>query len=91
MPRVVGRWLSRMVDVLRILFFATAAVLTVQLMIKLVDTRMTVVDLPMNLVYGVCLLGFVGMFGRSIWVMRIHLQRQYSMLERPETSMEDRA
>jgi TRAP-type transport system small permease protein len=60
-------------------------------MIKLVDTRMTIVDLPMNLVYGVCLLGFVAMFGRSIWVMRIHLKRRYSMLERPETSMEDRA
>ena len=90
-PPLVGRWLARVVDLMRILFFATASVLTVELMIKLVDTRMTIVDLPMNLVYGVCLLGFVGMFGRSVWVMRIHLQRGYSMLERPETSMQDRA
>ncbi len=91
MPETMGRWLSRVVDVLRILFFATASALTVQLMIKLVDTRMTIIDLPMNLVYGVCLLGFVGMFGRSVWVMRIHLLRGYSMLERPETLMQDRA
>jgi TRAP-type C4-dicarboxylate transport system permease small subunit len=52
---------------------------------------MTIIDLPMNLVYGVCVLGFASMFARSLWVARIHWKRGYSVLERPETTMEDRA
>ena len=34
--------------------------------------------------------GFVGMLLRSLWVARIHWQRGYSVLERPESTMEDR-
>jgi TRAP-type transport system small permease protein len=90
-PARMGFWMSRLVDVLRILFFGAAVFLTGQLMVKLgAITRMTIVDLPMNLVYGVCLAGFAGMFLRSIWVARIHWQRGYSVLERPESTMEDR-
>jgi hypothetical protein len=44
----------------------------------------------MNLLYGVCLLGFAAATLRSGWVMRIHLQRGYSVLERPETTMDER-
>jgi hypothetical protein len=44
----------------------------------------------MNLVYGVCMLGFAAMFARSSWVMRVHMRRGYTVLERPETTMEDR-
>jgi TRAP-type C4-dicarboxylate transport system permease small subunit len=51
---------------------------------------MTIIDLPMNIVYGVCLVGFCAMLFRSVWVMRVHLQRGYTVLERPETTMEDR-
>ena len=51
---------------------------------------MTIVALPMNIVYGVCLLGFLAMALRSIWVMRIHQQRGYSVLERPESMLADR-
>jgi TRAP-type C4-dicarboxylate transport system permease small subunit len=91
LPTAVCRWLARLVDVLRIAFFATASVLTVQMMLKLGNSRMTIIDLPMNLVYGVCLLGFCAMLLRSVWVMRIHLERGYTVLERPETTMEDRA
>ena len=92
LPAGFSRWMARLVDVLRILFFAAAVVLTAQMMLRLgSNTRMTIVDLPMNIVYGVCLLGFVLMLLRSVWVMRIHLRRGYSVLERPETTMEDRA
>ena len=91
LPAAFCRWLSRAVDVLRIAFFAAASILTVQMMLKLGNARMTIIDLPMNLVYGVCLLGFCAMLLRSVWVMRIHLERGYSVLERPETTMEDRA
>ena len=87
MPAAVGRWLSRAVDVLRIGFFVAAVILTAQMMLKLgSNTRMTVVDAPMNLVYGVVLLGFAAMTFRSIQVARIHWRRGYSVLERPMTS-----
>jgi TRAP-type C4-dicarboxylate transport system permease small subunit len=91
MPRAMSFWLSRLVDALRIVFFAAAVGLTIQMMLKLGNARMTIIDLPMNLVYGVCVLGFASMFTRSLWVARIHWKRGYSVLERPETTMEDRA
>jgi TRAP-type transport system small permease protein len=91
MPAAVGRWLSRAVDVLRIAFFAAAVVLTGQMMLKLgSNTRMTVVDAPMNLVYGVVLLGFAAMTLRSLQVALIHWRRGYSVLERPMTTFTDR-
>lgn len=90
MPDAMARWLSGAVDVLRVLFFAAAVVLTIQMMLKLGSTtRMTIVDLPMNLVYGVCLVGFAAMGVRSVWVARVHWKRGYSVLERPESTMED--
>ncbi|MGZ8259289.1 MAG: TRAP transporter small permease [Caldimonas sp.] len=91
MPMAVGRWLSRLVDVLRIAFFAAAAVMTVQMMAKIGNqTRMTVVDAPMNIVYATCLFGFVAMTFRSLQVARVHWRRGYSVLERPMTTLADR-
>jgi TRAP-type C4-dicarboxylate transport system permease small subunit len=91
MPARMCFWLSRVVDALRIVFFATAVVLTIQMMMKLGSTtRMTIIDLPMNLVYAVCLAGFAAMFVRALWVARIHWTRGYSVLERVESTMEDR-
>jgi TRAP-type C4-dicarboxylate transport system permease small subunit len=60
------------------------------MMEKMGNYKMTIVDLPMNIVYGVCLAGFAAMCARAVWVMRVHLRRGYSVLERPESSMEDR-
>lgn len=90
MPARVGRAMALLTDVLRIAFLGAAVVLTVQMMMKMGNYKMTIVDLPMNIVYGVCLVGFAAMCLRSIWVMRVHIQRGYSVLERPESSMEDR-
>ena len=90
LPRVAARGLSTAVDLMRIAFFAGISVLTLQMMQKMGNYQMTIIDLPMNIVYGVCLLGFVACTLRSIWVMRIHLKRGYSVLERPESTMEDR-
>ena len=91
MPAAMGRWLSRAVDLLRIAFFAAAVVLTTEMMLKLgSNTRMTVVDAPMNLVYGVVLLGFAAMTFRSLQVALIHWRRGYSVLERPMTTFADR-
>ena len=86
LPPAVGRWMSRLVDALRIAFFAAAVVLTGQMMPKLGSpTRMTIVDAPMNIVYGVVLLGFVALTFRSIQVAMRHWRRGYSVLERPMT------
>ncbi len=51
---------------------------------------MTIIDLSMNIVYGVCLFGLAMAALRPIWVMKVHWQRGYSVLERPETTMDDR-
>jgi TRAP-type C4-dicarboxylate transport system permease small subunit len=90
LPPAVGRWLSRGVDVVRTLFFGAATVMTVQMMIKIGNqTRMTVVEAPMNLVYGMCLFGFAAMTFRSIQVARVHWRRGWSVLERPMTTLAD--
>ena len=66
LPRApAARW-RRLVDVLRIAFFAAMVVLTVQMMLKMGSYQMTIIDLPMNIVYGVCLFGFVAMTLRSV-------------------------
>jgi TRAP-type C4-dicarboxylate transport system permease small subunit len=90
MPTGLGRWMGRCVDGVRIAFFAAMSVLTVQMMGKMGSYKMTIIDLPMNIVYAVCLFGFVAMTLRSVWVAKIHWQRGYSVLERPESSMSDR-
>jgi TRAP-type C4-dicarboxylate transport system permease small subunit len=91
MPAAVGRWLSRAVDVLRIAFFASAVVLTGEMMAKLgSNTRMTIVDAPMNIVYGVVLLGFAAMTFRSLQVALVHWRRGWSVLERPMTTLDER-
>ena len=60
------------------------------MMMKMGNYQMTIIDLPMNIVYGVCLLGFVAMTARSVWVAWVHWKRGYSVLERPESHMSDR-
>lgn len=90
MPHRMGRFMATLVDVLRIAFFAAAVVLTVLMMLRLgSNSRMTMVDLPMNWVYGTCLLGFAAMAVRSVMVMRDHLRRGYTVLERPESAYEN--
>ena len=54
MPPRLARAMSTLVDVLRVLFYAAAVVLTLMMMDKLGNnSRMTIVDLPMNVVYAV--------------------------------------
>jgi len=90
MPAGMARSMATAVDLLRIAFFGAAVVLTALMMQKLgSNSRMTMIDLPMNWVYGVCLGGFAMMTLRSVLVARRHWQRGYSVLERPETDMND--
>jgi TRAP-type C4-dicarboxylate transport system permease small subunit len=90
MPRALSRIMGLLVDVLRIGFFATATLLTWQMMDKLGSYKMTIVDLPMNIVYAVVMAGFAAMAVRAVWVMRIHLLRGYTVLERPGSEMNER-
>ena len=91
MPRGLSRVLSSAVDIMRVAFFAAAVVLTIMMMLKLgSNSRMTMVDLPMNWVYGVCMLGFLAMAFRSVQVAMINYRRGYSILERPESTMDER-
>lgn len=90
LPKRTSRALSTAVDLMRIVFFAAMTVFTAQMMGKLQGLQMSVVDLPMNIVYGVCLFGLACMSLRSIWVAKVHWQRGYSVLERPESTMRDR-
>jgi TRAP-type transport system small permease protein len=89
MPAAVSRVMGLFVDVVRIAFFAAATFLTGQMMQKLGSYKMTIIDLPMNIVYAVVMAGFAAMCLRAIWVMRIHLKRGYTVLERPGSEMTD--
>ena len=84
MPQGLSRSVSLLTDVLRVAFLASASWLTWLLMQKMGNYQMTIVNLPMNIVYGVVLLAFVLMTWRSVWVMRRHWQQGYSVLERPD-------
>jgi TRAP-type transport system small permease protein len=90
LPHGAARALATAVDLLRIAFFAAMTVFTAQMMGKLQGMQMSVIDLPMNIVYGVCLFGLACMTLRSIWVAKVHWRRGYSVLERPDSSMQDR-
>lgn len=92
--RYLGRGVSRVlaiaVDVVRVAFFVSMSYFTVQMMQKMGSYQMTIIDLPMNIVYSVVLFGFVAMAVRSVWVARAHWRRGYTVLERPESTMEDK-
>jgi TRAP-type C4-dicarboxylate transport system permease small subunit len=87
-PRTAGRALATLVDVVKIVFFAFATVLTWQMMEKMVNYKMTIIDLPMNLVYGVCMFGFACAALRSVQVAVLNWRRGYGLLERPEAADE---
>ena len=90
MPRGMARVMSTLADVARIAFFGAAVALTVMMMIKLgKNSRMTMVNMSMNWVYGTCALGFAAMTVRSVMVAVTHWRRGYSVLERPESTMQD--
>ena len=89
MPTWLSRIMGTLVDAMRIAFFATATVLTGQMMDKLGSYKMTIIDLPMNIVYGVVMVGFAAMCLRAIWVARVHWQRGYTVLQGPESEMTD--
>ena len=87
MGRTLGRIFATIVDVVQIAFFIAATFLTWQMMDKMANYRMTIIDLPMNTVYAVCLAGFALAAVRSVGVAIKHWRQGYSLLERPESAV----
>lgn len=69
LPERVGHVLALCVDGFSALFFSALLVLSVQMMVRLGDYRMTVVDLPMNVLFGACALALGAMALRSALVL----------------------
>ena len=89
LPTLAGRALSTAVDVMRFAFFAVATGLTIQMMTRMGSLQMTIIDLPMNLIYGVCAFGFAAAAVRSVQVGIENWRRGFSLLERPEHAIEE--
>ncbi len=88
-PAPAARAMSTLVDIGRIAFFAIAVGLTIQMMTRMSALKMTIIDLPMNLVYGVCAIGFAAAAFRSVQVAIENWRRGFSLLERPEHAIEE--
>ena len=88
-PPMAGRAMSTLIDVGRIVFFAVAVVLTIQMMTRMTYMKMTIIDLPMNIVFAVCAAGFAAAAFRSVQVAMENWKRGYSVLERPEVFIDE--
>jgi TRAP-type transport system small permease protein len=88
-PAKAGRVMSTLVDVLRIVFFALAVGLTIQMMLRMGSLQMTIIDLPMNIIYGICAFGFAAATVRSVQVAIENWRRGWSLLEQPEHAIEE--
>ena len=90
LPHAVNRAISSFVDLARAAFLAYCVWLTVALIAKIGGSRMSVVDLPMGLVYGFVALGFALMAWRAVGVAIANWKRGASVLEKPELADEAR-
>ena len=84
MPATMGRVVATLVDLVRCLFLGYAAWLTWQLLQRIGNQPMAVIDLPVGWVFSAMLFGFALMFLRSLQVAWRHWRQGYSVLERPE-------
>ncbi len=91
LPKGVGRALAVIVDLIRILFLGYCTVLTGKLIDRIGSTRMSVVDLPMGLVYAFVLIGFALMTIRALQGALRDWNRGAGVLEQPELADADGA
>ena len=83
LPKPLMRVMSMLVDIARIAFLGYATWLTFQLLMRIGGQQMSVVNLPIGLVYSVVLVGFALMTWRSIDVAIANWRRKASVLEKP--------
>jgi TRAP-type C4-dicarboxylate transport system permease small subunit len=88
-PAGAGRVLSTAVDIGRIGFFGVAVFLTIEMMTRMGALQMTIIDLPMNIIYGICAFGFAAAAVRSVQVAIENWRRGWSLLEQPEHAIEE--
>ena len=88
-PAFAGRVLSTFVDVLRIVFFIYAAGMTWKLMAIVGSDKMTMIKLPMNVIYYFVLGGLAMSAIRSVQVTIDNWRQGYSILENPEAYMDE--
>ena len=88
-PSTAGRILSTFVDVLRMVFFAYAAWMMWKLMAIIGSDEMTMIKLPMNVVYYFVLGGLIVSAIRSVQVTVENWRQGYSILENPEAYMDE--
>ena len=84
LPKPLMRVMSTLVDTARIAFLAYATWLTFQLLMRIGGQQMSVIDLPIGLVYSVVLVGFALMTWRALDVAIANWRRKASVLEKPE-------
>ena len=70
---------------LRVAFLAYCIFLTMQLIPKMQNLKMTVIDVPMSVIYSFVAFGFIMMTWRALVLARQNWKQGYSVLERPET------
>ncbi len=68
LPRAVGRLLSPLVDIIRVVFFGYATWLCGKVTQIMHTQPMVVVDWPMSIIYGICTVGLAVMTYRAIRV-----------------------
>ncbi len=83
LPGLAGRVLATLVDLVRIAFLGYATWLTLLLIPRMQNLKMTVVDFPMSYIYGFIALGFTMMTFRAVQVALRHWRQGWSVLERP--------
>lgn len=84
LPAPLMRLVSTLVDLFRVAFLGYASWLTWLLIERIGGQRMSIIDWPIGLVYGVVLFGFVLMTLRAVQVAVVNWRRGASVLEKPE-------
>ena len=83
LPARAGRALATAVDVIRAAFFAYCTYLCFLLIPKMNNLKMTVIDVPMSVIYSFVAAGFALMTFRAVQVTLRHWRQGWSVLERP--------
>ncbi len=82
-PAKVGRAMSTFVDAVRLAFLAYATYLACLLIGPMGNLKMTVIDVPMSVIYSFVAAGFALMTIRAAQVTVRHWRQGWSVLERP--------
>ena len=86
LPKSVGRALSTLVDIVRVGILGYATWLAIDLVPRMHNLQMTVIDWPMSYIYALVAVGLALMTFRSLQVAIQHWRQGWSVLERPEAA-----